>query len=157
MYLLSLFKCANIKLEGSDNMGFWGRDGGYIHDEHDMNRNVRDGVPRPSGIIEESEYDKRRKEERQRQVDREIKMANEIDARKRDDARRDKEYEAASILKHEVFEAYNKQKWIIRFVAKRKGKDPYSRQSEIYNEALEQARTMSDRALDDLIRRGRAR
>lgn len=117
----------------------------------------RVGVPRPSGIIEESEYDKRRKEESQRQAEREMRESQAVEKRIHDNERREKEYEAAGIIKHQAFESYGKQSLFKRFVQKRKGIDPYSRQSELYNEALEQARTMSDRELEDIIRSGRTR
>lgn len=117
----------------------------------------REGVPRPSGIIEESESDKRRREARQRQAEKEMLEGQEIEKRKAANTRREKESEVAGIIKHEVLEAYRKQSWFKRFVAKRKGDNPYLRQSEIYHEAYEQARAMSDRELDDVIRSGRTR
>ena len=117
----------------------------------------REGVPRPSGIIEESEYDKRRKEERQRQAEKEMIENQKIEDRKKTNARRDKEFEAAAIIKREIFESYRKQSWLKRFVEKRKGKDFYTRQDEIYKQALQQAKSMSDYELDDVIRNGRTR
>ena len=117
----------------------------------------REGVPRPSGIYEESEYDKRRKEAAKRQAERDAQEAYETEKRINNNTRRDKEFKVAGIIKHEVLEAYRKQSWFKRFVEKRKGNDPYLRQSEIYNQAIEQAKSMSDMELDDIIRNGRTR
>ena len=69
----------------------------------------REGVPRPSGIIEESEYDKRRKEAAKRQAERDDQEAYETEKRINNNTRRDKESKVAGIIKHEVLEAYRKQ------------------------------------------------
>ena len=110
-----------------------------------------------SGIREETSGNKYWENVRRRQTEREYQSSQEIETRKRCNERREKEYEAAAIMRSEVLEAYRKQSWFKRFVAKRKGNDPYSRQSEIFHEAVEQAKTMSDRELDDIIRSGRTR
>jgi len=138
-------------------MGYWAKDGAYMHDEHDANVNVHEGVPRPNGIIEESDSEKYWKKVRQNQMERERLESQEIEDRKKTNERREREYEVAAIMRREVLEAYRKQSWFKRFVEKRKGNDPYSRQSEIYDEVLEQARTMRDSELNDIIRSGRTR
>lgn len=110
-----------------------------------------------SGIYEKTSVEKYWEGVRQRQTEREMRQAQEVKDRLRSNERSEKEYEAAAIIKREAFEAYRKQSWFKRFVAKRKGNDPYSRQSEIYDQAVQQVKAMSDIELDNVIRNGRTR
>lgn len=138
-------------------MGFYARDGAYIHDEHDQNTNIREGIPRGSGIREKSETEKYWENVKQKQVEREMQEAREISKRKSENARREKEYEAAAIIRHEELEAYRNQSLFKKMFAKLKGNNPYLRQDELYDQAIEQARAMSDIELDNLIRNGRTK
>ena len=138
-------------------MGYWATDGSYQYDEHDANINIREGVPRESGIIKESETEKYWENVKQKQVEREMLQGQEISKRKSENARREKEYEAAAIIRHEELEAYRNQSLFKKMFAKLKGNNPYLRQDELYDQAIEQARAMSDIELDNLIRNGRTK
>lgn len=142
-------------------MGYWAKDGSYKHDDHDMNHNVIDGVPRSGGVYEESDYSKllrkQQEEQQRRQNEKAMKEEKEKEQRLKDNERRDKEFEVAGILKNQVFEAYRNKSFFKRFFQKRKGNDPYSNQDQIWNQKLEEARAMNDIELDSIIRSSRSR
>ena len=138
-------------------MGYWAKDGSFVHDEHDANINIREGVPRGSGIIEKSETEKHWENVKQKQVEREMQESREIKDRISSNERQEKEYDAAAIIKHEELEKYRNQSWFKKMFAKLKGNNPYLRQDELYDQAIEQVRAMSDIELDNLIRNGRTK
>ena len=105
-----------------------------------------------SGIYEESEVEKYWENQRKKQEEREAQRWQEIDERKKNNIRREQEFEAARIIKSQRLETYNKQSWFKKFIAKAKGEDLYKKQSELYEQALEEAKAMTDIELTSFIK-----
>lgn len=88
---------------------------------------------------------------RQKQEENRAKYWQEVDERKKSNERRDRERVAAQIIVSEERETYFKQSRFKRAIAKFKGKDYYSMQGKIFNQAMEQVSAMSDRELTEFI------
>jgi len=131
-------------------MGYYARDGAYIHDEHDQTTVIREGIPRCSGIREKSENAKYWEEVEKRQREREQAEALATQRRLQENKEMKENLERKSEVLHYLTqqkrENYKKMNFFKKAIATLSGKGYYK--TDFWDLARQEVDQMSEKEID---------